>query len=133
MENMEGRLTDTLCFYIFRIMEMKNALVILSALSQETRLAAFRALVSAYSPDGTGSGLAAGNLAQLLDVPSATLSFHLKDMTNAGLITVRREGRSLIYEANLTCMNDLVEWLLEDCCGGACHLSYSAKEQEKIS
>ena len=69
------------------------------------------------------TGFRRGALAQTLDVPPATLSFHLKEMANAGLVTARREGRSIIYGANLAHMDALVTWLLEDCCGGACEMS----------
>lgn len=85
----------------------------LSALAQEHRLAAFRALVQAGS-----DGLAAGALADTLGVPNSSLSFHLAQLTNAGLITQRREGRSLIYTADYAAMNGLMGYLTENCCGG---------------
>ena len=65
-------------------------------------------------------GLAAGEIAEALGVAPATLSFHLKDLTHAGLIVQRREGRSLIYKANLSAMLGLTAYLLDDCCQGAC-------------
>jgi DNA-binding transcriptional ArsR family regulator len=101
-------------------MEMKSAIEALSALAQETRLSIFRALVRAHSPKAGEGGLAAGDIGAALDVPSATLSFHLKEMSHAGLVTSRRDGRSIIYKADLSAMRGLTEFLLEDCCGGVC-------------
>ncbi|WMS45190.1 metalloregulator ArsR/SmtB family transcription factor (plasmid) [Acuticoccus sp. MNP-M23] len=94
-------------------MENKDALVALSALAQETRLAIFRLLVE------TGAeGRAVGGIGEALDLPSATLSFHLKELKNAGLVAVRRESRSLIYSAKVSTMNDLIGFLTRNCCGG---------------
>lgn len=86
----------------------------LSALAQEHRLALFRLLVQA-GPEG----LAAGAIAEALGVPASSLSFHLAQLTNAGLIAQRRDGRSLIYSADYGAMNALVGFLMENCCGGA--------------
>lgn len=94
-------------------METKQAITALGALAQETRLDIFRLLVR-RGPDG----LAAGVIAESLGVPSATLSFHLAQLTHAGLIEQRRESRSLIYSADFDCMNALVGFLTENCCGG---------------
>jgi DNA-binding transcriptional ArsR family regulator len=97
-------------------MEKSDALAALAALSQETRLDIFRLLVEAGS-----DGLPAGGIAEQLGLPSATLSFHLNQLRHAGLITFRREGRSLIYAAEYAAMNGLVAYLTENCCrGGAC-------------
>ncbi|HYG90131.1 MAG TPA: metalloregulator ArsR/SmtB family transcription factor [Azospirillum sp.] len=93
-------------------MEKKDVLSALSALSQETRLDIFRLLVQA-GPDGR----AAGAIAETLAVTPATLSFHLTQLTHAGLIVQRREGRSLIYSADFDRMNGLVGFLAESCCG----------------
>ena len=101
-------------------MESKAAISALAALAQETRLAVFRALVRAHSMRADQGGLAAGALAEQLDVPPATLSFHLKEMANAGLVSSRKDGRSVIYKANLAAMRTLTDYLLEDCCGGVC-------------
>jgi DNA-binding transcriptional ArsR family regulator len=101
-------------------MEIKTAIDALSALAQETRLSIFRALVRAHSPREGEGGLAAGEIGEALDVPAATLSFHLKEMSHAGLVTSRRDGRSIIYKADLGVMRGLTDFLLEDCCGGAC-------------
>ena len=94
-------------------MKSKEALVALSALSQETRLAIFRRLVRA-GPKGE----AAGVIAEALDTPAPTLSFHLKELERAGLIVQRRESRHLIYAAHIERMRELLCFLTKDCCGG---------------
>jgi DNA-binding transcriptional ArsR family regulator len=86
----------------------------LGALAQAHRLAAFRLLVQAGP-----SGMAAGALAEALGVPNSSLSFHLAQLTRAGLVVQRREGRSVIYSADFAAMNRLVGFLTENCCGGA--------------
>jgi len=96
----------------------------LSALAQEHRLALFRLLVQA----GT-QGMAAGSIADALGLPNSSLSFHLAHLNRAGLIEQRRDGRSLIYTANYPAMNDLVGYLMENCCGGA-ECSTSARDAE---
>lgn len=85
----------------------------LGALAQDHRLAAYRLLVQA----GT-DGMAAGLLAERLGVPASSMSFHLAQLTNAGLITQRRQSRSLIYSADFAAMNTLMGYLTENCCGG---------------
>ncbi len=95
-------------------MESKSALDAFSALSNDSRLAIYRLLVQA-GPDGR----AAGDIADALDTPASSLSFHLAHLTRAGLIAQRRESRSLIYSANFDAMNALVAFLTENCCGGA--------------
>jgi DNA-binding transcriptional ArsR family regulator len=94
-------------------MESSNAISALSALAQEARLAIFRLLVEAGP-----NGLPVGDIAEALSIPSTTLSFHLMQLKNAGLVTCRRKGRQLIHAANYGCMNDLVAYLSENCCGG---------------
>jgi ArsR family transcriptional regulator len=101
-------------------MEMDSAISALSALAQETRLAIFRALVRAHAPGDGEGGLAAGDIAEKLGVPPATLSFHLKELAHAGLVTSRRDGRSIVYKADLEAMLGLTGFLLDDCCQGAC-------------
>jgi len=101
-------------------MEMISAIETLGALAQETRLEIFRALVRAHSPKVEDAGLPAGELASRLSVAAPTLSFHLKELTRAGLVSARRDGRSIIYTANLGGMRALADFLLEDCCQGAC-------------
>jgi DNA-binding transcriptional ArsR family regulator len=99
---------------------MKNidAVKALGALAQESRLEVFRLLVR-RGP----AGLAAGELSAHFDMPAATMSFHLKELSHAGLIASRRESRSIIYAANYGQMQSLVDFLLENCCadnGGKC-------------
>ena len=95
-------------------MEKNSAIVALAALAQESRLDAFRLLVQA----GAG-GLPAGQIGERLGgMPSPTLSFHLNQLRQAGLVTFRREGRSLIYAAEYAAMNDLLAYLTENCCRG---------------
>ena len=86
----------------------------LGALAQEHRLALFRLLVQA-GPDG----LAAGAIAGALAIPASSLSFHLTQLSTAGLVVQRRAGRSLIYTADYAAMGALVAFLTENCCGGA--------------
>lgn len=85
----------------------------LGALAQEHRLAAFRLLVQA----GT-EGLAAGAIADRLSVPASSMSFHLAQLGHAGLVSQRRESRSIIYTADYVAMNRLMGYLTENCCAG---------------
>lgn len=94
-------------------MDTLNAIEALGALSQETRLEAFRTLVR-HEPEG----LPAGEIARQLSVPQNTLSTHLAILVNAGLAVSRREGRSVVYRARLAAMEGLVGYLLKDCCQG---------------
>jgi DNA-binding transcriptional ArsR family regulator len=94
-------------------MEKKDVVAALSALAQDSRLDIFRLLVQAG-----GSGMQVGRIGDRLGLPSATLSFHLTQLRQAGLITFRREGRSLIYAAEYAVMNDLLAYLTENCCQG---------------
>src|SRR5687767_12204081 len=94
-------------------MEMNQALDALSALAQESRLNIFRLLVEAGP-----AGLPAGRIGQELDLPPATLSFHLAHLARAGLARSRQEGRFVIYAADFQNMNALVGYLTENCCGG---------------
>lgn len=94
-------------------MDTLNAIEALGALSQETRLEAFRTLVR-HEPEG----LPAGDIARLLSVPQNTMSTHLAILVNAGLAVSRREGRSVVYRARLATMEGLVGYLLKDCCQG---------------
>lgn len=95
-------------------MDMHAAVVALGALAQEHRLSLFRLLVQA-GPDG----LPAGAIAEKLGVPNSSLSFHLAQLRGAGLISQERQHRSLIYRASYPAMNALVDYLTENCCGGA--------------
>ena len=94
-------------------METTQAVQALGALAQETRLGIFRLLVQA-GPDG----MAAGQIGEKLDLPPATLSFHLAGLTRAGLAQSRQEGRFVIYSADFQAMIALVGFLSENCCGG---------------
>lgn len=94
-------------------METKAAVSALAALAHDSRLAVFRLLVRA----GPG-GMAASKIAENLGTPSSSLSFHLKELSHAGLIVARQEGRFIIYSANFSSMNALVGFLTESCCGG---------------
>jgi len=92
-------------------MEMTKAVESLAALAQESRLAVFRLLVEA-GPDG----MMAGEISEELEIPSSTLSFHLKDLSQAGLLQSERHGRAIIYQANYSTMNDLLHFLQKNCC-----------------
>lgn len=92
-------------------MDIDNAVIMFDALSQETRLGAFRLLVQA-GPDG----LAAGALSEALGTPHNTMSFHLNHLSNAGIISSRKEGRSVIYSANFDVTRDLIGFMIKDCC-----------------
>lgn len=107
-------LTGAYCFRIIGNMETKEIIGALGALAQETRLSIFRLLVE------TGpQGLAVGTIAEKLELANATLSFHLKELTSAGLTVATPNGRSIIYSANFSTMNGLVSYLTENCCVGA--------------
>lgn len=94
-------------------MDSSLAISALAALAHERRLAVFRTLVIAGA-----DGLAAGRLAQALDVPPSSLSHHLGLLEQAGLVQVRRAGRSLVYAADFAAMRALISFLTEDCCRG---------------
>jgi ArsR family transcriptional regulator, arsenate/arsenite/antimonite-responsive transcriptional repressor len=91
-----------------------TAIAALSALAQEHRLALFRLLVQAGE-----EGMAAGAIAEALGIPNSSLSFHLAQLSRAGLIRQERRHRSLIYSADYPAMNALVGYLMENCCGGS--------------
>ena len=95
-------------------MKASTAVEALGALAQEHRLALFRLLVQAGD-----KGMSAGAIADALGVPNSSLSFHLAQLRNVGLILRERQHRSLIYRANYPAMNALVGYLLENCCSGA--------------
>ena len=94
-------------------MEIKSAVRALAALAQESRLEVYRLLVQA-GPEG----LPAGEIAARLDIPSSTLSFHVKTLAHAGLVGSRQDGRFIHYSADFSTMNDLLAFLGENCCGG---------------
>lgn len=92
-------------------MDIKEATAVFDTLSQETRLSAFRLLVKA-GPDG----LPAGALSDELGTPHNTMSFHLNHLFNSGIVTSRREGRSVIYSANFELVRELIGFIVKDCC-----------------
>jgi ArsR family transcriptional regulator len=94
-------------------MKKPDAVAALAALAQDNRIDVFRLLVQAGP-----AGLPAGRIAEALDVASNTLTFHFDRLRNAGLVTARREGRSIIYAARFETMNGLLAYLTENCCGG---------------
>jgi ArsR family transcriptional regulator, arsenate/arsenite/antimonite-responsive transcriptional repressor len=106
-------LTEPPYFHKSGYMETEEAVLALAALAQSTRLEAFRTLVR-HEPEG----LAAGDLARLLEVPQNTLSAHLSILTRARLVTSERRSRSIVYRANLGEFRDVAVFLLRDCCGG---------------
>ena len=95
-------------------MQAAQAIAALGALAHETRLAVFRLLVQ-RGPEG----LPAGIIAQTLDLPPSSLTFHLQHLTRAGLLSQRRASRQLIYAADFAAMNALLGYLTENCCGGS--------------
>ncbi|MGI4859674.1 MAG: ArsR/SmtB family transcription factor [Janthinobacterium lividum] len=94
-------------------MDTKEVLAALAAIAQESRLAIFRLLVQ-VGPDG----MAATKIAEQLDIAPSSLSFHLKELSHAKLITSRSEGRFIIYSTDVVVMNGLIGYLTENCCAG---------------
>jgi DNA-binding transcriptional ArsR family regulator len=106
-------LTNQRYFDIRRNMETTDAVAALAALAQESRLDAFRLLVQAGR-----EGMQAGQIAAALGVPPNTLTFHFDRLRMGGLVSVRRDGRAMIYAAHFATMNALLAYLTENCCGG---------------
>jgi DNA-binding transcriptional ArsR family regulator len=94
-------------------MDTDNAVRALAALAQASRLEVFRLLVQAGP-----AGLPAGTIAERLAIPASTLSFHVKALSQAGLVQARQDGRFIHYSANFDAMNELIGFLGENCCGG---------------
>ena len=94
-------------------MDIKSAVLQLSSIAQEARLQIFRLLVQVGS-----DGLSAGNIGENLQIPASTLSFHLKELSHAGLIDSRQISRFIYYSANYQAMNGLLAFLTENCCAG---------------
>jgi DNA-binding transcriptional ArsR family regulator len=109
-------------------MKKPDVMAALAALAQENRLDAYRLLVQA-GPEG----LAAGEVAASLGLSPNTLTFHFDRLREAGLIAVRRDGRSMIYAAQFDTMNALLGYLTENCCGGAaqCGPTVACKPERK--
>ena len=94
-------------------MKSEDAVSALGALAQEHRLSLFRLLIQAGE-----AGMAAVAIADSLGIPNSSLSFHLAQLSKAGLVRQERQHRSIIYRADYSAMNDLVAYLLENCCSG---------------
>jgi DNA-binding transcriptional ArsR family regulator len=108
-------------------MEKTDAVTALAALAQDNRLDVYRLLVQA-GPEG----MPAGAVAEALDLAPNTLTFHFDRLRIAGLVTVRREGRSMIYAAQFDTMNTLLGFLTENCCGGvSCAPAIACKPARK--
>lgn len=104
-------------------METSDVVTALAALAHASRLATFRLLVQAGP-----NGLAASKIADALAIPASSLSFHLKELAHAGLVSVRQDGRFLIYAAQFEAMNAVLGFLTDNCCGGKpCAVSIQAQ------
>lgn len=107
-------------------MDIQIAIGALAALAQDTRLSIFRLLVQA-GPDG----MTVGRIGEALQVAPATLSFHLKELSRSGLLGSRQESRFIWYFANYQAMNELIGYLMENCCRGqpeACEVACSSEK-----
>ncbi|MCX7071459.1 MAG: metalloregulator ArsR/SmtB family transcription factor [Gammaproteobacteria bacterium] len=116
-------------------MDTQIAIGALAALAQETRLSIFRLLVQA-GPEG----MTVGRIGEALEIPAATLSFHLKELSRSGLLGSRQESRFIWYFANYQAMNELIGYLTENCCRGQpeacdapCVPKKSAKSTKRVS
>src|ERR1041385_4285739 len=107
-------------------MEKSSAVGALAALAQDNRLDVFRLLVQAGP-----AGMAAGAVAEALDLAPNTLTFHFDRLRAAGLVTVRRDGRSMIYAARFDTMNALLGFLTENCCQGAADCTPAIRQPQK--
>jgi ArsR family transcriptional regulator len=114
-------------------MKTKSVITALSALAQESRLAIFRTLIQAGP-----AGLPAGKIGEATQIAPSSISFHMKELVHADMVTSRNEGRFVIYTANFTTMNTLLAFLTENCCGGnpctsvcdpACATTETSEEQ----
>jgi DNA-binding transcriptional ArsR family regulator len=109
--------------------DTKAAVRSLAALAQDSRLDVFRLLVQA----GPG-GLTAGEIADQLGIPASTLSFHVKALSQAGLVEARQSGRFIHYSADFAAMNGLIAFLGENCCGGnSCRPTASTSRRKRAS
>lgn len=107
-------------------MEITDAVIRLTSLAQESRLETFKLLAKAGA-----EGLAAGEIAQRLEVPAATMSFHLNHLRNAGLIESRRESRSIIYALRPETIRDLLGFITDECCQGQPELCRPAEKESE--
>ncbi len=106
-------------------MDERQALASFAALSQETRLSIVRTLVVA-GPEG----MAAGTIAERMNLSPSNVSFHLKELDRAGLINQRRESRSIVYTAGYDALAELVKFLMEDCCAGHPAIRSSVEQRD---
>jgi len=104
--------------------QIKNTVMMLAALAQETRLSLFRLLVR-RGPDG----LMAGDIARSLNVPNSTLSYHLSELERAGLLISTKKQRHIIYAANMTQVDGFLSFLIEDCCRGSGDLCFTSLDK----
>jgi DNA-binding transcriptional ArsR family regulator len=109
-------------------MEPETVIRALGALAQEHRLATFRLLVQAGA-----EGMAAGALAEQLGLPASSMSFHLAQLSHAGLVSQRRQSRSIIYAADYAAMGALMGYLTENCCGGASCTPAATAEERNVA
>ena len=109
-------------------MEQIRAIVVLESLASGLRLEVFRLLVRQGA-----QGMVAGDISSTLDIPPTNLSFHLKNLTHAGLVTVEQEGRFQRYRANMALMLDLVAYLTEECCAGDAGQCENLRESSKVA
>ena len=108
-------------------MNTQTSIAALAALAQDSRLAVYRLLVQ-IGP----SGMPPSKIGEQLGIPPSSLSFHLKELTHANLVTSKQEGRFVIYAANFTTMNGLIGFLTENCCGGNPCISNTTCNAETI-
>ena len=109
-------------------MQAEAVIRALGALAQEHRLATFRLLVQAGA-----DGMAAGALAEAVGLPASSMSFHLAQLSHAGLVTQRRQSRSIIYTADYAAMGALMGYLTENCCGGASCAPGATAEERNVA
>jgi ArsR family transcriptional regulator len=110
-------------------MRTPQAVKALAALAQDTRLAIYRLLLIHQGPEG----LSAGTIAQRLEIAGTTLSFHLKELSYAGMVASRQDGRFVYYSANYKQMNDLLAYLTENCCQGkSCASAFECAAPPKL-
>ncbi len=98
----------------------KRVVMQLAALAQSSRLRIFRELIKVFDVGSGTRGLAAGELASRMQMPAPTLSFHLKELTRAGLVSSQRQGRSVIYRVSGENIRALIDFMLKDCCTQCC-------------
>lgn len=110
---MDQILAQNLYFDYYRIMENIAIVAALAAIAHESRLKVFRELVKAGP-----AGMAAGKIGDATGIVPSSLSFHLKELAHAQMVTARQQGRFVIYSANFVTMNSLIAYLTENCCGG---------------